>query len=601
MSSPSEIVNLLKEASDAYYNGRPLKMDDATFDALLDRLREIDPTNPYLTTIGAPPSGTAVKLPYPMPSLDKIKPGQDALKRFLSLPGSSFVITEKLDGLSALWIPSKGRGALYLRGDGSEGQDISHLIPLGIQGLHRPFNTCAIRGELVVARTQVATLARSWVNGIIHQSSPSKEDVQRIRFVAYDLFKPDSLTRYQQFTWLRSQGFEIPWISVMKTVGENDLATYLQTRRKESPYDTDGIVVSYDTIPVRANDAKNPKDSVAFKMPLADQSAQTTIRAVHWGASSQGYLIPKLEFDPVTIGAASIQFCSAHNAKNIETQGLGPGATIIVRRSGDVIPTLDSVLKKVTPSFPPKESYEWINDVHIRSKTVSTEVIKAKLHHFLRSLDIPGSGPATAAALVDGGIQRPSQLLAATADQLSQLTGPKTGAALYKNIRSALEKASEAGIMVASSIMPRGVGETKLSALFEKEKDPRLWTPSLSVTSWTATSLQNFLNELPKYIAWRTTELPEIPFPKGVVIRPSVPSGSGSGSGQVVCMTGFRNKELEATLISRGHTISPTLTSKVTVLLVPDGERKESEKTKAATEKGVPILTVSEFKTKYLL
>jgi hypothetical protein len=155
--------------------------------------------------------------------------------------------------------------------------------------------------------------------------------------------------------------------------------------------------------------------------------------------------------------------------------------------------------------------------------------------------------------------------------------------------------------MVASSIMPRGVGETKLSALFEKEKNPRLWSPSLSVTSWTTASLQNFLDELPKYIAWRKAELPEIPFPKGVAVAAGGQVPAGGGGGQVVCMTGFRSKELEASLISRGHTISPTLTSKVTVLLVPDGERKESEKTKAASEKGVPILTVGEFKTKYLL
>jgi DNA ligase (NAD+) len=115
MASTQEIVSLLREAAAAYYNGGEPKMDDDVYDGLVERLKQMDPEHPFLDEVGAPPPQGAVALPYPMPSLDKIKPGEDALRRFLQATG--FVMSEKLDGLSALW--EKNR--LYLRGDGLVG------------------------------------------------------------------------------------------------------------------------------------------------------------------------------------------------------------------------------------------------------------------------------------------------------------------------------------------------------------------------------------------------------------------------------------------------------------------------------------------------
>jgi hypothetical protein len=65
-------------------------------------------------------------------------------------------------------------------------------------------------------------------------------------------------------------------------------------------------------------------------------------------------------------------------------------------------------------------------------------------------------------------------------------------------------------------------------------------------------------------------------------------------------MTGFRDKSLEDSSIQRGHAFSPTFTGKVTILLVPDGPVKESEKVKAARAKGVKIISRTEFVVQYL-
>ena len=191
----ANIVAQLKAASHAYYEtGEPI-IDDDTYDALLEELRSLDAGNPYLTAVGAPVSEGAVRLPIPMPSLRKVKPDSGLDTWVRSYPGP-WVASDKLDGISALWIPDKG--ALYLRGNGLVGQDVSHLVGLGIQGLVKPKKAGAVagimvRGELIVPKGSVqGTLARSWVNGQLHQKNPSKADISRIQFLAYTLYNPSS-------------------------------------------------------------------------------------------------------------------------------------------------------------------------------------------------------------------------------------------------------------------------------------------------------------------------------------------------------------------------------------------------------------------------
>ena len=591
MASTQEIVLLLREAAAAYYNGGELKMDDDVYDGLVERLKQMDPEHPYLDEVGAPPPQGAVKLPYPMPSLDKIKPGEDALRRFLQATG--FVMSEKLDGLSALW----DKNRLYLRGDGLVGQDVTHLVALGIQGL--PKSGVPVRGELILPRSEGQVLGRSWVNGQIHQKTPDAAEVSKIRFIAYEIMG-SGMRRSEQFQWLGANRFEVPWFSVVAGLTEDMLASILQERRTLSAYDTDGIVLGYDTPPKSestAAKAKNPKDCVAFKMPLADQSAETIVQEVLWAPSAQGYLIPRIRFNPVIIGSAKIEFCTGHNARMIVLNKVGPGSRVVIRRSGDVIPKLDRVLVPTEASLPPEDTWVWdgpaTTAAHI--KTLGEPTI-AKLHYFLKTLDIPGAGPATAMSLVEAGITNPAALWAASADSLSKALGPKTGASLHTNLRTALAKVSEATLMVASSTMPRGVGETKLTSLFAACENPNNWSTLSPPAGWTADSFGTFLKEFPTYLAWRK-QLSWIPYP--ILLTTPVTSATAV-TGEVICMTGFRDKALEESATKRGHAFVPTFTGKVTILLVPDGPIKESEKVKAARAKGTKIMARAQFMAQYL-
>ena len=595
-SPPSlqKIVELLERASRAYYNGGPLLMDDESFDALLAQLQELDPAHPFLTTVGAaPPAEGAVELPHFMPSLDKIKPGQGVLTRFL-LRHPTTVISEKLDGLSALWCPSKR--ALYLRGDGRTGQTVSHLAG-HIQGLVGSVENWAIRGELILPKT---TGARATVNGLLHQKTPPKEELAKVRFIAYEVVSPAEMGRESQMKWLAARGFETPWWKATTALTEEACCEAFRERRESSPYETDGIVVGANAPPLKATTLQNPKDCVAFKMPTADQSALTTVREVIWAPSAQGYLIPRLRFDPVKIGGASIEFCTAHNARTVVDKALGPGARVKIRRSGDVIPTLDSVLFPAeTPALPADPaSWAWDGEptvaTHIVSKKASAEQTTSQLLHFAKTHDIAGLGPANCKLLVKAAIDGPAALWKATAPTLGALLGPKTGESVHAALRTRLSAATELQFMLSSSVLPRGVGESKLKAVFGMYPDPRGWsTAAEAPTGWTLDSFREFQREYPNYERWRAAEIFWIPYPilGFAAANPSVR----------LCFTGFRDKELERAAQQRGFEIAPTVTQTLGVLVTPDGDTSDSEKVKKAAKYGsIEILSRSEFVNKYI-
>ena len=149
-----QLVSVLKKASDAYYNSTEgAILSDEEYDKLRDQLENMCPSHPFLNQIGAPlPQGSgAVKLPYKMASLNKIKPDTGAVDSFVnSSKVKQWLLSDKLDGISVLW-DTKSR-KLYLRGDGLTGVDVSAFAPY-IRGLTpRCFTEqWVLRGELVLS------------------------------------------------------------------------------------------------------------------------------------------------------------------------------------------------------------------------------------------------------------------------------------------------------------------------------------------------------------------------------------------------------------------------------------------------------------------
>ena len=642
-SSINVLVENLQKANWAYRNTDMLLMTDEEYDRDMEKLRALSPAHPFLSLIGAPPpSGVKeVILPVTMGSLDKVIYGEGGLDRWKKRTADhTFVVTEKLDGISALFVgggsgssgskgssgSSKGsKNRLYLRGDGVKGVDVSVILePLGL----RSPTQCMVRGEIVLplAATPAGSIGRSLINGWVHKASASSSGskaspLAAAHFVAYQVLEPAGMTRNEQSEWLSNNGFRKPWTRLVAAAGlkEELLKHTLVTRRAASEYPLDGIVVGINCVPVSVGggEAKNPTDCIAFKASLDEQKETTTVIQVEWNASRQGCLIPRIQVEPVTIGGANIQWLSGHNAGLIFKNKIGPGARIVVRRSGDVIPTLDSVLSVATAGSASMPSVAWAWDSGNTHAMVSlTEGEQDSILHALQTLGIDSVGPGLADKLTEAGFTTMRKLWDASAAKLSEAIGPGRGPALYENLRSCVAKAKQVQFLIASNLLPRGVGERKLRLLYAKEADARRWVckEMEGVSGWSEDTLAALFKVLPAALAWSKKSFgvdelyltkPAAPLASSASSSSASSASSASSSSaqqqqqtKFVVFTGVRDKVLEGILGAHGWGVEPSVTKKTTVLVIADGDDvKESGKVKKAQAAGIRIMRISEFRT----
>jgi DNA ligase (NAD+) len=587
------IVKRLRDASKAYYETAKPIMSDAEYDALIETLQKVAPNHPYLKEVGSMPSSEVVTLPVPMPSLDKRKP--DTLRPDDTQKGP-YVISEKLDGISALWICGYNKKpALYLRGNGLEGQNVSHCISEGIQGLKQCSSpSVMVRGELICPKGFVeGTLARNWVNGVLHQKAPSKKDLQSIKFIAYQVCEPKTLTRSQQITWLLGQGFEVAWTKTESKLTVDRLKEIFTDRRENSVFECDGIVVGQDCIPTQSKDASNPKDAYAFKMPTDDQRAQTIVKEVEWASSRTGNWIPRIRFEPVKIGTATIEYATGFNGQFIKENGLGPGAVIIVRRSGDVIPTVESVLTPCQEGWqdPPNGNWDWDeNGVHCidTSEEETPEKLALEMEHQLVSLGIEGISKVTAKKLVVGGLKTLLDVSKADVAKLQKLIGNANGKKLSEGIALAFQSASNDKWIRAFLGWPKGFGESRILATLALEKDVSKWVHICSPPKGqSAAAFEEIKKAVPAYLKWRGQ------FPESKVVEAVIEAVAPTVTKGFYVMTGFRDQGLQAKLAAAGWVLQDSIRKTTNILLVTD-DAKETTKVKAAKESGIRIIPRSQ-------
>lgn len=637
-----DLVGQLQKANWMYHNSDKSLMSDNDYDRGLEELRRRSPAHPFLSVIGASVQKGSVILPVIMGSQDKVRAGEDGLARWLRREGGAagakeFVISEKLDGLSALLVV--GQKKVYLRGDGVKGVDISAVVERGICGFPyaghqskdaKEAKDAIIRGEILLQNKDVpeGSIGRSLVNGWIHRSASGvandsekrrsasgvandpkaglPEGFDKMRFVAYQVIEPAGMTRKQQMEWLMANKYEVPWWTIWgrEKIDEGTLTKALIERKTIGAYPLDGLIVATNSAPVGlgGGEARNPPDSVAFKVSLDDQKAETTVVGVTWTVSRQQIWIPRIQIEPVQIGGATIQWLSGHNAGFIRDHGIGIGARIIVRRSGDVIPALDDVLERVLVSMPEEGTWSW-DDKNVHAKATDDSASPAKmLLYSLETLGVDGIGLGLVTKLVEAGITNMLKLWTAKEAVLAAAIGKGRAPMLMASLK---EKRSAAGYMtllVASNKLPRGVGERKLRVLFEKEPDPRKWTGRDIPAGWSEDSLKELMCKLPRALEWIDASFPLAGRPRITAVITEVAAVTAVittvavAAAGVIVFTGVRDHALEDVLKGRGWTIGDAVNKKTTVVVVADGEIKESAKTKKARELGIDILGITAFR-----
>ena len=596
METITKRVKKLKVAKEAYFKSKDSVLGDTEYDIEEEVLRREDPENEFLKEVGETPED-AVQLPVPMPSLKKVKPDEASFGRFIRRTKGPYICSDKLDGISALWVPSTGK--LYLRGDGTKGADVTAFKKL-INGLVPSKTSILVRGELLIRKADAPGSAnlRSIVNGALHRKdTTSAISLPKIRFVAYQVLGTE-MTRREQFEWLQTNGYETPTWAFVEGLNQDDIAKYWNIRRASSIYELDGIVVGVEGKPALVGFGDSyPDDAVAFKMPLAEQCASTTIKIIHWTGTRLGILAPRIEIEPVVIGGAKIQFVTGHNAKYIQDEKLGPGAKVTIRRSGDVIPIIDFVEEGVEPQMPPKGTWTW-DGVHARGTKESSDTVVRKILHYMRSIGVQHVGEASIRSLIEAGIDDIYELGVADREDFQKILGPTIGSKLWDNFHKAENNASEEDIWRGCPVVPAGIGEKRWSALFAMYPDPDQWEGADKPDGWNEALWNNFQEELPEAMCWRMEHVG-----RKQIVRVEVKTNGGAGKdvketkGTVV-LTGFRDKKLVEIMATKGWIEASGVTKKVSAVVIPDSENPntyESTKVTKARELKIPIMTCATF------
>ena len=564
----------LKEAEEAYFlSGKPIISDDE-YDILAEAAtREGAGVRP----VGARPAAKdACPLPVPMPSLRKVKPGM-----MRDWEGRKAVVSEKLDGISALWCLPEGR--LFLRGDQQYGVEKTAFVPL-ITGLARPTGKWIVRGEIVVVKNNSAD--RNIINGYLHRQTPDDGIPSGVmRFVAYSIcsLNTTSIARNEQFKMLSQAGFEVAWNLLVSKVKESWLMETMKSRREMSKYAMDGLVVASPDIPVMcaAGDAY-PPDAVAFKMPLADQMCSTRIVEIDWNLGRAGIWTPRLRIEPVQIGGACIEWVTGHNASWVKERELGVGAEVIIRRSGDVIPIIDSVIRGVPVGvWPQGGRWEGVHLVQDRAENIAT------ISHAVELMGVKQCGEERLKKL---GITTLKDLFELPESVWASEVGPGIGPKLRTELHL---KAAETDTIIRTMcypFLPTAVGRKRL----------QVWNGSTSrPVGWGEDTWTTFCAELPAINAWIANTFPKAatvtskqttkPATKLINVEQKLVSG---GKAAYMTMTGFRSPELKSLAESSGWVVGD-LCKKTTHLVIKDATY-ENVKTAKARSDGIVVWTLQD-------
>lgn len=654
----ANFMELLKFLSSHYHNG-PGLIEDATFETLVDMYQAR--FGPY-NVVGAPPTGAMVDLPYYLGSLDKVKK-ESELANWTSKHPGPYIIEDKVDGLTLLLVchcsgkTSAQRSIhLFTRGGGTKGMDVSHLAPY----LKLPNITedIAIRGEIVITKEAFARIvaafpasnfknARNVAAGAVKaQKQFNPALANEMSFFCYRILN-GNLTPSQDILRLNAMGFLTPSPVTSPVVTKEILEAHLSARKAVAPYEMDGLVVYQDVFDAYPNLA-NPKHVIAFKTET--DTAVTTVLEVKWEASKDRLLKPVVHYETVNLSGSDLKKATAYNARFVVLNNLGPGAKILLTRSGDVIPKILSVVTPSPsgPSYPDPRvhgAYNWNeNQVEFVLAEDNDQVTTNKIRHFLETLEIRNAGPTRVKALVDGGINTISKLLSATPAQLRAIDGIGAGLSqqYVTDIRAKITQADPAMIMDASGIF-EGVGEKRFNLIFDAY--PRF----LDYVYYDVAELAKAIRAVPgfKALADKIAERmrtfgdwlkqhPQITIgergvkrfspasssssaassPRVTVAEPSVESvtrqvttlrlsapvvtsgNMSSMAGLTIVFSGFRSKELEQRIIARGGKVTTAISRNTSMLVMKDVSDKKG-KALEAEEKGIPLISQDDFMVKY--
>lgn len=612
-SKKKDIIDLLKKADDAFFKSGSTLLTDDIYDLIKDYVRNKYPKDAYLKRVGAD-EDRKVTLPYYMGSQNKIRDDEIDIQRFQDKYKGPFIVSDKLDGVSCL-ITYNNDVKMYTRGNGTEGQDISHLLDY-IQGIPKSIKNAnlAVRGELIISKQNWEILkdngvdganARNVVSGCINSKIINKTIFAKIEFVAYSLLEP-KLNGIDGMELLNTCGFKVVRYDVLTKLKMDILSNYLQRWRMQGEYVIDGIVICDNNIH-NIIKGKNPDYSFAFKSIHTHEQVEVIVTGVEWNVSKDGYIKPIVKFNEVMLDDVKIKQATGFNAAFIEKHKIGAGSRIIIIRSGNVIPHILSVLTPSALGKPsmPEIKYIW-NDTHvdiIMTDEYNSDYEIKNIIYFMKTLDIDYMGVGNITKLYNAGFNTIKKIINISYDELLKIEGFKEKSA--NNIIQSLNKIKNIdciSLMDASNMMGRGFSYKKIKMITDeypyilknddksREKALRLHVSDLiKVDGIAEISAKLFLENLPKFYEFYD-DLGVKCVNSYIIDTIYNDIENSKVKGKTFVFSGFRNKDLEH-YIEKHHGFVKTSVSKNTNYVVVADINEKSAKIAKANELGIKILT----------
>ena len=437
-----------------------------------------------------------------------------------------------------------------------------------------------VRGEIVIFKADFDQLnaqqrqrgekefanPRNLAAGTIRQLDPKVAASRPLKFMAYDLVRPNLTTHAAAYRALRALGFQTSrqdhvWPNLEGVFSEIDR---LETERGDFAFNTDGMVVKindraiYDQLGIIG---KTPRGAVAFKFPAEETTTKVLDILISIGRT--GAATPVAILQPVNLAGSTVQAASLHNADEIARLDVRIGDTVIIYKAGDIIPQV-------------KE--------YFASKA---------------ALDIEGLGARNVSALVDAGLVKGiADVYRLQARQIAQLE--RFGEVSARRLVAAIEASKHAPLyrfITALGIRHVG-GQTavlladrfqSLERLAAATKDELLSLPDIggvvaeSILAWFGSEDNaQLLVELRELgVAPVYTDTSALPLAgQSYIISGSIP--------------GYGREEAEEALRARGATITKSVTKNTTALIV--GEKPGQSKLDKATKLGIPVLGIEDFR-----
>ena len=387
MDEIEKLVRQLERYNRAYRLGEPL-VSDQEYDRLTEKLRALDPANPFLQNVEREEfeDKREVRHPAPMLSIEKAY-DSDQLERFLSrvekaaieigIEPVHYKATVKLDGLAG-----RDDGNVFAtRGNGRVGYEISSafekgVIAVGGRGLGL--------GEIVIVQSYFsANLAdafehpRNMVVGIISSDTLNERAKKALG---------EKMVRFVPYTMLPC------WTGTAEELlkGKDDIVTNLLGG---VDYPVDGVVVEATDDAIKEHmgaTAHHYRWQIAIKS--RGETAVTVVEDITWQVGRTGNVTPVLMVRPVLLSGANIRRVTAHHAGLIKKQQIGLGSEIQVIRSGEVIPKLEKVCRPSSQFNLPEKcpscgtQLKWQNDFLKCDNPDCTAQIEQKISHWFKTL-----------------------------------------------------------------------------------------------------------------------------------------------------------------------------------------------------------------------